>query len=525
MDNGQEVVSEGPRLETPAPILEPNKPPEVDNAGGAKPKTPRKPVPFKIPMNDILKKKMDLLTPKEKERVNNRSRILLSASGITAKNLSDYGGCYQDGGKNYTADGHQTLGYDLHYWCAKCQVYSDQTPCCMDFNDLCTTGEKMDKAVLLARHANIKRWQAEKAKGEFPILRSVPKTKRAQSDGSSTCSDTVSVTQDEAQYEAMDTTVQQPTTVSETPTVEELGTITETLGQALANGDMKPVTTSTDVRSILTAGNADAFQGAMREVKKMGKETVDLVYSRGQHHDQGLPLNKEAVLMINARLDELNTHWSQPDTDINVIPATKRLLLNAAPYETVDSCLRLKPMQFPAVTTPGVRPGKLTGASTVHMSQSDLGFLEQVLKFSVYAVSTTKALSSLSIKQMREQDEKLEQVSQQLTEAEGDLAKALKKRPKTKRRNKRKANGIPEAEKSIGEDSDAEEDNESIPEFTAQALEESLDLAHSDAFAGLITALVSVVIARRRSILTKDLPRAQKRHILTRPITNTFHLM
>ena len=285
---------------------------------------------------------------------------------------------------------------------------------------------------------------------------------------------------------------------------------------SLAEDDLKPQPTSNDVRSSLTAGHARGFQPAMVEAQIMGVETVDLVYSNDGVPDKGLPLDPEMLALINARLDELNKHWSKPNTDINVIPATRRLQMDTAPYETVVTPMSIRPLYFPKVGTEGVVPGQFTGASRVIMTHADVGFMEQVLKFSAYAVSNTKTFSKLSVTQVKEEIEKRQ-------EAEAKL-QAVKKKPKHKK-PRRKPLQFDDDTEAAKEAERVELDDALEPEdLIIQALEEAVDTSHTDAMAGIATALVSLIVARRRAILRPDLDPEQRRELLTRPITNTFYL-
>ena len=449
----------------------------------------------------------------DRKKILHKQYWLATANLITQDMIEAFGYSYSDNrGKTIAQCGHEAVSGELHRVCHKCQVFSRFPPCCTNLSQLCDVGKSMPHASTMKRCDMIKRWKIMKNLDQYPdnkITKYYPLGHYKDETSS-----TVDANDDQDMYVDPygNNEPQQEPPNWKPPTGEEI------IGQVLQNGDVKPPPTSINVPSFLPRGSAKDYQAAVGELEDIGKPTVKILNDEDGNEQKGLPLDTRVIDMINTRLEELKKHWMQPDTDIDMIPNTIVMTMNVAPYEGKDSPLPIRPLQFPPVETKGVRPAPFIPESTVTMTHMDLGFIEQLLKYGLYALTYSKKLTEGASEVEREY---IAKVRRNIVEerdfndgfedgANPDASKKKHKRKSTNTASTTTTDGCTDAEGYS---------------YAMEEVDNALDQSMRDANTALAVALVNVVVARRRSIIAPRAARKEKVALLTRPITNTFHLM
>ena len=391
-------------------------------------------------------------------------------------------------GKEVAECGHERVTGDLHWYCHKCQVFSGLEPCCLriDFNTRCPTGKQMDEDVIKNRAGKIYQWQQKKANSQYPAWR-VAALPPASEPGTSS-----GVTHRRSARAIRRPDYKDP---SESGDIDrEMDTNDEEERQKVVpdKGEVKPLAASTDCLPVIPRGEPGAYADVMSELKKLGEECVLLSPSSDVIH-YGVPLDEQWVELINTRLVELSAHWRSQGTPVDVTPPSKDLAVDAAPFEAEKMLLGIAPLKFPAVATQGVRLASFSGESLVRLTQQDLAAWEEQLKYTLHALSFVKTLSTRA------------RVTHQLVHADRNNNQPT---PVTQsKRQKRK--------------STASSPTAMLEDYPLNHVETAAVTALDDAAKAIVETLVSVIVARRRSIVSKTATRDAKIALLTLPIANT----
>ena len=254
-------------------------------------------------------------------------------------------------------------------------------------------------------------------------------------------------------------------------------------------GEIKPLPTSTNCPPVIDRGDAGSYKDVMAELRQLGVDTIELQPSADV---------KQWLELIDNRLSELRTHWLQEGSDVDSLPPTKILDVDAAPFDRDEAPLLIKPLQFPAVERHGVLPKAFSGKSDVRLTQRDLAGWEEQLKFVLHSLSLAKTLHLTAVlTHQKEQQERNSQKTEEPTH-------------KTRRSSRRKPSA--EAAPTTPETNPLEDTN--------AAATKAID----DAAKVVVGCLVDTVVARRRAILAPGASRIDKVAVLTRTITNTDSL-
>ena len=167
--------------------------------------------------------------------------------------------------------------------------------------------------------------------------------------------------------------------------------------------------------------------------------------------------------------------------------------MDAAPFEAEKMLLGIAPLKFPAVETQGVRLASFSGESTVRLTQQDLAAWEEQLKYTLHALSLVKTLST-----------KARVTHQRVYADQNNNSSAAGSHPKKSKR--KSTNSSPTA---------------MLVDYPLEHVETAAVGALDDAAKAIVETLVSVIVARRRSIVSKTATRADTIALLTLPITNT----
>ena len=195
--------------------------------------------------------------------------------------------------------------------------------------------------------------------------------------------------------------------------------------QKTYSGEVKPLTESLDVLSILPRGISSAFEPAMREMEAAGEIVVPLEPSVDGLDRVGIPLDEAVGTMINTRLRELRHYWSDPKTDITHLPLSEKLVMDASPYESQDTPLPLLPLQFPMVANANIRTTAFRRRNSLRVTQQDLAMFKELVKLSIYSISNCKKMY-LWARNKREQ----EQLQRQRKILKPQPPKPIKNQPK-----------------------------------------------------------------------------------------------
>ena len=264
----------------------------------------------------------------------------------TPQELTRAGSCTKDRkGNTWAEDGHQTIAGETHFHCLKCKCFSKFPPCCYtkDRSQLCPAGSLMSDAVLKKRNDQIESWLEKIEVGIYPEWRTVAMERQPELGD-----DDFELWEQERDIKIDYQDLQLVGTIKTREATEmehDHGYAT----QKTYSGEVKPLTESLDVLSILPRGSSSAFQPAMREMEAAGETVVPLEPSVEGLEHVGLPLDNAVEKMINTRLRELREYWSDPETDITHLPPSEKLEMDASPYEAQDTLLPLLPLQFPTV--------------------------------------------------------------------------------------------------------------------------------------------------------------------------------
>ena len=421
----------------------------------------------------------------------------------TPQELTRVGTCTKDRkGNTWAEDGHQTIAGETHFWCLKCNCFCKFPPCCynVDRSQLCPAGSLMSDAVLKKRNDQIESWLEKIQVGIYPEWRTVTMERQPELGD-----DDFELWEQEADYKTDYQDLQLVGTVTARDSAEmdlENGSAT----QKTYSGEVKPLTESLDVLSILPRGTSSAFQPAIREMEAAGEVVVPLEPSVDGLDHVGLPLDTAVEKMINTRLRELRAYWSNPETDITHLPPSEKLVMDASPYEAQDTLLPLLPLQFPTTANVNIRTAAFRRENPLRVTQQDLAMIEELIKLSIYSISNCKKMY-LWARNKREQDQ-LQKTKENLEAAADETTeKPTKKRTRSQARKTDSKNTTPLE-----------------PDVTLAPVDAAIELALKDAMTGAVDALVGVVIARRRPLVKSGVSRQECNEILTRSITNTYRL-
>ena len=436
-----------------------------------------------IPFGDLTKEQKKIL--KDEEHWNN-----IKKNFRHIRQLHTYGKSRKSKqGKNIACCGHLCIHGELHWFCHKCQIFSGFSPCCTqaDRNSHCPAGRLMTMEAIKLRSTAITKINLDLKEGIVPGWRIFKQPTDDVNDGASTSqqSDT-----------AMDTEDKNNNNINNESDTESAidGDVTAT---TVRRGERKPRPTSTNCPPVIDRGDAGSYKNVMQELRKLGVPCVPLQPSADVVHF-GVKLDEEWLDLIDGRLDELRTSWLMENADVDSLPPTEVLMVDAAPFDRAGAPLQIAPLQFPAVERHGVLPKAFNGRSDVRLTQQDLAGWEEQLKFVLHSLSLSKTLHTTAV--LTHQKEREQRNTQQTDEPHA----------KTRRSSRRKT----------GSES-------ATPTFEANPLEHvdaAATKAIDDAAKVVVSCLVDTVVARRRAILVPGAARKDKIAVLTRPITNTDSL-
>ena len=135
----------------------------------------------------------------------------------------------------------------------------------------------------------------------------------------------------------------------------------------------------------------------MAELGQLGAPHVMLQPSADVIH-YGVALDEEWLDMIDQRLQELRTIWSDPAYDVDSIPYSEVLHVDAAPFDKEGDPLVITPLQFPAAERLGVALRSFSGESRMRLTQQDLAGWEEQLKFILHSLSFVKTLHTTAVR-------------------------------------------------------------------------------------------------------------------------------
>ena len=398
-------------------------------------------------------------------------------------------------GKAIACCGHLCIHGELHWFCHKCQVFSGFKPCCtsMDRSLQCPTGQQMDLDVIKTRANQIAKIQRDKQLGIVPGWRKYKVDNTIESDDVNAGASTSNNNNDTST--AMDTHENNNNNQLENESADE----DDVRATQVRMGERKPLPTSTDCLPVIDRGDAGSFKDVMSELKDLGVPCVPLAPSADVIH-LGVPLDETWLEMIDLRLQELRTHWMTENSDVDSIPPSEILQVDAAPFDVEECALKIAPLQFPAVERLGVAPRAFSGNSVVRLTQKDLAAWEEQLKYALHCLSFAKTLHAVAVDvHHRELEERNAQNEQNGVSS-----------PKLRRSQRRKL--------------DTGCDTPTVEVYPLVHVDEAATTAINNSAKVLVNCLVDVVVARRRGIVVKGTQRAELVAILTRSITNTAAL-
>ena len=402
-------------------------------------------------------------------------------------------------GKPVACCGHLCIHGELHWFCHKCQAFSGFEPCCTSSDpDLhCPTGKLMDSKVLKLRANQIAKIQRDKEEGIVPDWRKY-KVEELE-EYTITVTPSASTSAQANGTTVMDTQENNNNNINNDTDMEsthddDLHATTERLGER------KPLPTSTDCLPVIDRGDAGSFKDVMKELEELGVPSVPLLPSADVVH-KGVALDETWIELIDLRLQELRAHWMEETSDVNTIPPTQVLKVDAAPFDVEGAPLAIAPLQFPSVERPGVSPRALSADAAVRLTQKDLAAWEEQLKYALHCLSFAKVLHTTA-------------VSVHHTTLEDRNAQRENSGESTPQKVRRSSRRKP----------DTDVDTTTLEAYPLIHVDEAATTAVNNAAKVLVDCLVDVVVARRRAIAVRGTQRAELVAILTRSITNTSAL-
>ena len=455
--------------------------------------------------NTLRKCKFGRLTVHQKKTLKDEEHWKGVAQNFTSKkDLNKYGKSRKNKqGKVIGCCGHLCIHGELHWFCHKCQVFSGFPPCCqsLDYDSLCPTGKLMTEKALKIRATYIEKAINNKNDGIVPDWRihKYPAEDEFNGGASTSTQETKAkpVKKTTNGSTAMDTQDQNNNNTNQESDDESMQADDELQATTERVGERKPFPASTDCMPIIDRGDAGCYKEVMAELRQLGAPSVMLQPSADVIH-YGVALDDTWLDMIEQRLQELRTLWTDPAYDVDSMPYSEVLHVDAAPFDKEGDPLVIAPLGFPAVERLGVALRSFSGESLVRLTQQDLAGWEEQLKFILHSLSFVKTLHATAV---RTHHKELEE-----------------------RNTQRNEETIPKARRTTRASTGSGQATPTLESYPLAHVDEAATTALDDTAKVVVNCLVDIVVARRRAVTVKAATRQEKIAILTRTITNTNEL-
>ena len=420
-----------------------------------------------LTITQLQEKQTAELSPAEKRRLRDYNKWKIVEELVDDEMMKRQQAAVDIDGDTYAGCGHLCVHGELHWLCHKCRVVSGKKLCCKTLADRCPIGALMGQTEYLARNQQVAHWEKRVKAGHFPTFNGPLAAEKIADKLAATA-------------------VAQPPHKTMLKLVEERQAETATPKRAKKR-KQEPSVESEEIPSKLArSGTHDFDDDLLTDMGTLGYQSVALRPTPDASQKRGLTLREDVTQLINQTLTEARGHWLQDDVSLDSFPQLDTPGLDAAIYDSGESSLLIQPLQFPDVRTPGVKPAVLLASAKVASTQEELAYLEELLKTSLLAASNAIDFSAYN------------QIAAQ-SRGEG---KAVRKSTRAR------TNGA------------------DTPVADQRAINDAVSHTQFDVVKGLVTALVIVIVSRRRAVLDQtQMTREEYATLLTQPFANTASLL